>query len=669
MASGPVVNRVAVVACLCVFVTAVNAADHALDEKRAAFREVYPAAERGDWQPVVEKKALLKDYVLWPDLQAAYLGATLATADAPEIREYLERYGRLKPARVLRYRFALQLADAGKMPEYLAIYRRYYEDIGSARLDCLAVHAEILAGREDEIVSRAEDLWLVGRSQVDECDPVFDYLRGAGLLDEELLRRRFELAVSAKQFSLARYLSRSMDAAFLDEANRWIAARNDAEKFLQSDRSRKDEDEDSDVRRKQLILAVERVAYSDAELAAGYWDDIRARHSFSARQAAHITRHIALSAAQQLRDDAFQVLSDLTPDATDVRIRRWQVRSALRQHAWQDVIGVINKMSEDERQAEEWQYWLGIALQQTGHDADALPLFTRLAGKRSYYGFLAADELDTDYVYAHSKTEENESIIQKLAKNPSLIRARELYLVGLESQGRSEWNDAIGKLEAAEKAQAAVLAHRWNWDSRAITAVAQIGQFDDLEIRYPLPYRNEFEEFSAIANIPGSWAYGVARNESLFMADVRSHAGAIGLMQLMPATGRKSAAEIDLPYVGVKTLTDPASNIRLGTFYLGEMLKRFDDNLVLATAAYNAGPFKVEEWLPQSRHLDARIWIENIPYRETREFVRRVLFSDTIFHWRLTGQTRRLSSALGTIGPWPKPEQVSNLGKKSGAGG
>lgn len=663
-----------VVALLCCFVAAApaSATDSTLDTRREAFREAWPAAERGDWRPVADRKDLLQDYVLWPDLVAAYLGARLATGNEAEIREFLERYGALRPARELRYRFALHLASAGRMPEYLEIYRNHYRNLGIARLDCLAANAEILAGRQKEIVTLAENLWLVGQSQVDECDPVFDYLRGAGLLDERLLQQRFELAVDAKQFSLARYLSRSMDSAFLDRANRWIAARNDAEKFLQSEHLQFDTEgggeNDSEVHRKQLLFAIERIAYSDVHLASGYWHVVRSSHEFSPEQAAHISRHIALSAAQEHRPDAFRLLDDLPDDATDVKVRRWQVRAALRNHAWRDVIAVINGMTSDERQAEEWQYWLAVALRQSGNTADALPFFRDLATKRSYYGFLAADELDANYAYAHATTHEDESILDKLAKDPSLIRARELFYVGLESKGRSEWDDAVSALDAFQTAQAAVLAHRWNWHSRAIAAVAAIGQYDDLDIRYPLPYQDKFEEYSATAKIPGSWAYGVARSESLFMSDIRSHAGAIGLMQLMPATGRRTAAELDLPYTGRKTLTDPVSNIRLGTAYLGKMLQRFDDNLVLATAAYNAGPFKVEEWLPESRRLDARIWIENIPYDETRSFVRRVLLSDTIFHWRLTGQTRRLSAELGAIDPAAAPERLTRAGRKTAAG-
>jgi soluble lytic murein transglycosylase len=646
---------------MCWFCSACAQTEAVLDDRRAAFRAAYPAAERGDWQPAAERQSLLEDYVLWPDLKAAWLRAKLDSVDASEVRAFLDRYGDLQPARELRYRFALHLAADGRWPEFVNLYERHYRDLHVATLDCLAAQAGILSGRPDEVVELATSLWLVGRSQVEECNPVFDYLSGAGLLEGELTERRFELAISVRQFSLARYLAKSMDDTWLERANRWIDAGRDPLAFVGADANCNGSDEHA----AQLRYALERLADSDARLAQERWEQAREAHDFAPEEAAKISRYLALSAAQQHFPEAFRLLAELEGDAADAYTRGWQVRVALLAHAWEDVIAVIRAMPPEERRAQEWRYWLGVALRQSGRDQQALPILTALAGKRSYFGFLAADELGTTYAFGHANTEPAEDAIAELAESSGLVRARELFHVGLESRGRSEWNDAVASLGAGDKLQAAVLAHRWGWHSQAIATVAHIGHYDDLELRYPLPYANAFREAAAAANIRGSWAYGVARSESLFMADIRSHAGAVGLMQLMPATGRRTAAQLDLPWSGLATLTDPASSIRLGTTYLGKMLERFDRNLVLATAAYNAGPEKVEEWLPAGERLDARIWIENIPYTETREFVRRVLFSDAIFHWRLTGRTNRLSAAFEAIRPAAAPGGLSRTGDRT----
>jgi len=306
-------------------------------------------------------------------------------------------------------------------------------------------------------------------------------------------------------------------------------------------------------------------------------------------------------------------------------------------------------MSDSERKSEEWRYWYNIALRRQEATVASDTALTELAAERSYYGFLAADEMDLRYELHDVAFAADEVMIAELANRHELVRARELFMVGLDGRGRSEWDTVIAYLSPELKMQAAKLASRWDWHSRAISTIASVGRYDDLSLRYPLPYHSSFEQHAASASIPSKWAYGVARSESLFMRDVRSSAGAIGLMQLMPATGEEVARTIRLPYSGIATLTNLQSNIRLGTTYLGQMAERYGGNRVLATAAYNAGPHRVDRWLPPSGRQDARVWIENIPFNETRKYVRRVLAAETIFHWRMTGEIRRLSNELSQV--------------------
>jgi soluble lytic murein transglycosylase len=383
-------------------------------------------------------------------------------------------------------------------------------------------------------------------------------------------------------------------------------------------------------------------------------------YAFSPRVRHATLRHIALWTARDNLPGAYELLTGLPPEAQDEEVMRWRARVSLRAERWTDLLSDIAMMSAEERDSEQWRYWRGIALARGGRDGPARAMLEPLAAERSYYGFLAADELGLPYAFAHNTLAADEAVIETLAKRHDLLRARELFLVGLDGRGRSEWDAAIAGLSAAEKTQAAVLAQRWGWYSRAIATAASAGHYDDLALRYPLPFRQSFEQHASAASIPTTWALGIARSESLFMRDVRSRAGAIGLMQLMPATGRQVAREIKLPYSGLDTLTDPNQNIRLGTSYLGSMIARYDGNHVLATAAYNAGPHRVDRWLPQSSVVDARIWIENIPFNETRKYVRRVLAAETIFHWRLTGEMRRLSDSLPQVRPLPADQQLAS---------
>ncbi len=620
-----------------------------IEQQRALFKQVYAQVERGQWSAVTNLSAAeqdsLSDYPLWPDLRATYLRATMKNADHAEIEAYLDEYGILKPARDLRYRYALHLAAVGDLADYLRIYQQFYQGLEIESLDCLALHAEVEGGRQKRVVNRAKDLWLVGASQAQECDAVFSFLEAQNLLSHSDYLKRFNLAIEAKNYSLARWLGRSIDQTHVDIAAQWLSAQSNPEKFARRHLSWQSDA----VMRQQLAYAIERITYRDPEVAHDLWLQLNKLHGFSVEQELLAERHIALWTARDRLPDAYQRLIQLSAAAQNDEVSRWRARTSLRQQNWTNLLTDISLMSDEERSSEEWLYWHNVALRREAPSPEADLALTKLATERSYYGFLAADEMKLGYALDDSVFEVDEAVIANLEERPELIRARELLLVGLDGRGRSEWDIVVAYLDQEQKVQAAKLASRWGWHSRAISTIASAGQYDDLSLRYPLPYHSTFEEHAATASIPSQWAYGIARSESLFMRDVRSSAGAIGLMQLMPATGKEVAATISLPYSGIDTLTDPQSNIRLGTTYLGQMAERYGGNRVLATAAYNAGPHRVDNWLPSSGTQDARIWIENIPFNETRKYVRRVMAAETIFHWRITGKIRRLSSELSQV--------------------
>jgi len=622
--------------------------EQALEQQRAAFRAVHAEAERGNWLPVLQYEELLTDYVLWPDLRATYLRARLKNANQDEYDEvnaFLDQYGVLKPARELRYRYAMHLAEKKRLSEFLNIYRQFYQGLDIASLDCFALQAEIAAGQENRVTKRAQELWLVGKSQADECDPVFEHLRSQNLLMKNHYADRFNLAIESKHFSLARYLARSLDARRLEEAGEWLNAQNQPEKFVAAwlDYA------DTRLTKQLFAYAVERLAFDDPIAASKHWRKLASHFSFSVEQLNRVNRHNALWAARLHLPQAAEMLSSLPDEARDLETGRWFVRTQLLRRQWSEVADSIDALPADEFQKDEWQYWKAVALQESGRADRAAEIFADIAVERSYYGFLAADAINSPYALTAVPALQNQDITNAIAEKPELIRARELFFVGLEGRGRSEWDRAVRLMTSNEQTQAALLADSWGWHSRAISTVAIAGEFDDLRVRYPLPWRDVFEKHAGTAGVSNSWAYGIARSESLFMRDIRSSAGAIGVMQLMLETGRRTAREIRLPWSGLATLTDSSSNIRLGTFYLSKMFTRFDKNRVLATAAYNAGPLRVEAWLPESGSLDARIWIENIPFNETRGYVRRVLTDDAIFHWRMTGEQRRISSELPLV--------------------
>ena len=633
---------------------------------RTLFEQVYERVERGDWS-VVENldpadQRALEDYVLWPELRAAYLRATLGRTDSSVVEAFLDQYGTLRPARSLRYRYALWLARNEKHDAFLDVYNSFYRGMEVARLDCEALASELALGRTRSLASRAKPLWMTPESQASQCDPVFDWLADGGHLTRNDYEARYRLAIDAREFARARWLGKSIDDSFVRNAEAWQRAAANPTDYVRANGGRASSPEEHE----RLAYAVERQTYADPVIALDLWSDIRDRLAVDEAERFRIDRHIALWTARDRLPGAAELLSALPAAAMDTEVLRWRARVALRDSQWGRLLLEIAELPPEEANREEWRYWQAVALGRTGRAVESRDLLEALAKERSYYGFLAADSLGRRYAFRDSPLEANEASLELLAQRTDLQRARELFFVGLESHGRAEWDAATRSMSRPEQEQAAILASRWGWHSRAIATASRAAHYDDLAIRYPLPYFDQFESSAEAASIPTTWAYGVARSESMFMRDVRSGAGAIGLMQLMPRTGRAVARDLALNYEGTVTLTNPAANIRLGTTYLGRMVERFDGNRVVATAAYNAGPNRVDEWLPITQPVDTRVWVENIPFNETRGYVRRVLAAETIFHWRMTGEMRRLSDFLEDVVPASAEVPVARLSEDAG---
>jgi soluble lytic murein transglycosylase len=241
-----------------------------------------------------------------------------------------------------------------------------------------------------------------------------------------------------------------------------------------------------------------------------------------------------------------------------------------------------------------------------------------------------------------------------LSSQPGLIRAHELFDCDMTEDAISEWTAVLDGADTALKVQAALLASRWGWYSQAITTLAQTGEFDDVTLRYPRPYLDAVSEAGKLAQLPQDWILAVMRQESLFRKDAVSHADARGVMQLVPSTASAIARRWHLSPPGRDGLFDPAIAVPLGAAYLRELLDRYGEQLALSLAAYNAGPAAVVRWLPP-KSMDADVWIENIPYNETRGYVQHILEHIVAFASVRGAEAPRLDILLSKVEPATPP--------------
>ena len=285
---------------------------------------------------------------------------------------------------------------------------------------------------------------------------------------------------------------------------------------------------------------------------------------------------------------------------------------------------------------------------QTEGAVAAKPLFADLAKLRDYYGYLAADKIHHKYELNSQPLRVDPAVQKSLAADEGLIRARALFDCDLYDEATVEWAVALATADPATKTQAAILASRWGWYAQSIAMQAQLGQWDDVTLRYPRPFDEQVAHAGRQTRIAGDWIYAVIRQESLYRPRAVSSAGARGLMQVMPSTATALAKRWKVPMPSRDSLFEPGTATTLGAAHLRELLDVYGGSLPLSLAAYNAGSVPVARWLPPSK-MDADIWIENISYNETRSYVQRVLEHVVAFAWVRKAALPRLSTMMPPV--------------------
>ncbi|MEO8809950.1 MAG: transglycosylase SLT domain-containing protein, partial [Rhodanobacter sp.] len=271
----------------------------------------------------------------------------------------------------------------------------------------------------------------------------------------------------------------------------------------------------------------------------------------------------------------------------------------------------------------------------------------------------AADQLKQPYAICPLTLADDPQREQQLLSRPGLRRAFELFAVDLPVLARREWTQALQGADEVTLRIAADLANRRGWYDRAVFTLSSGEALRLYDLRFPLASQDGLVPQAEQAGIEPAWAYGILRAESAWMSDARSGADARGLMQLLPSTAALVAKRNGLNWAGPASLYDPSVNIALGTRYLAQMAQRFDGSTWLASAAYNAGPNRVDQWLAARGTLAPELFVATIPFKETREYVARVMAFSVIYDWRLHGSAVPLAVRMSLIGqPYTPPGPV-----------
>lgn len=631
---------------------AVPAIDDPFATQRTLYLEALRSLDAGRTKNFQSVTHALKDYPLYPYLLFGELRKRIDKASYREVASFIKSYSTTPLAERMRKIWLHSLAGKSAWRQFLKIY----QSPQSVTLQCHALTARMKSGRTKNLHEDILTLWLTGKSQPEACDPAFQWLYNSGKLTHELLWQRVRLALKKNHSSLAGFLAKRLP----DDDAAWIKIWRDARFEPQRIINKLVTHEDSSIAREIIQHALQHMSRFSSGKAFDTWQTVRGQFAFDESAIDAIDRDIALRAAWQRLPEAHERLSHLAATAVDERTREWRIRSAIHTENWPGILKATDELTADEKQQDEWKYWQAAAKKMAGLHLESSNEFSMLAKERSFYGFLAADQMAWPYEMGDKPLQANAALIKEIGERPAIIRARELLLARHMTNARREWLFATRDMSDTELEMAAELADRWGWHDRAILTIAKTGNYGDLELRFPLAHEQEVHQQAGRYKLDSSIVFAVIRQESAFNYQAVSPAGARGLMQLMPKTGRRTARKNNIKLGSLWQLFEPAKNIHIGTSYLKQVSDRYDGHAALTAASYNAGPHRVNHWLSDEREHAAAHWIAVIPFKETRHYVQRILTYAAIYDWRLKQPITKLSARMPVVKKKSGYPQVRN---------
>ncbi|WP_296132612.1 transglycosylase SLT domain-containing protein [Pseudomonas sp. Ga0074129] len=615
--------------CLLISTLSIPAANAVtLAQQRQYYDQAKAALAKGDKGPYERYATALRDYPLEPYLAYDELTARLKWASNDEIEKFLAEHGDLPQINWMKLRWLRWLAERG---EWQTFVNYYNPALNFTELDCLYGQYQLKHGMRSEGHATAEKLWLVGKSQPNACDPLFALWAADGQLTEQKRWQRAKLAAEARNYGLVTHLIKTLPTLGQQGKNLLEVAQNpllvkQTGRFTQNDPATAD----------AVGLGLRRLARQEPENALKLLESYAQRMKFSSQEQVAIAREIGLTLAKRFDARALPIMAKYDPELRDNSVSEWRARLLLRLGRWEEAHQLTNRMPPDLIKTSRWRYWQARSLQLAQpNNQKPKALYQALAKERDFYGFMAADQVQMPYSLNNKPLALSPQTIQKVRNSAAIRRALEFHARGKIADGRREWYNVSRLFSRDEMVAQARLAYEMGWYFPAIHTISRAQYWDDLDVRFPMAHREHLIREAKNRDIHSSWVFAVTRQESAFMADAKSHAGAMGLMQLMPATAMETAKRFGIPLSSPQMAFRPEINIQLGAAYLSQIYGQFKGNRVLASAAYNAGPGRVRQWLRGADHLSYDVWIENIPFDETRSYVQNVLTYAVIYGEKL----------------------------------
>ena len=628
------------------FLAAVSAAAGAnQDDDFLAAREAFRV---GDARKLELYAQRLKGYVLEPYVTYWQLSSRLDESNPDEIRAFMSGNRDSPLSERLRKNWLKALGKAQQWDLFESELPQLLND--DLEITCYSLQSRM---RTDGLALReARALWFAARDLPDSCTPLFDALATSRQLSGDDVWVRVRRALEAGQVGLAGRIAAYLPKGQAPDARALNSISSNPAAYL----NKKKLDLGSRAARETAMFAVYRLARTSPAQAADHWTRLEQR--FSDDERGYVWGLIGYYGAMRHDPNALAWYARAN-DLSDLQLA-WKARAALRAQNWQELLNAIAAMTPKESEGVNWRYWKGRALRALGRTEEAEAMFKAFAGEFSFYGQLATEELGGGIASPATLYKPSDEDVRKVGQLSGIRRALELYRLDMRIEAIREWLWTIRDFDDKQLLTAAEFARRHEIYDRAINTADRTVALHDFALRYLAPYRDVLKARVAELDLDEAWVYGLIRQESRFIADAKSRAGASGLMQLMPATAKWVAKKLGLRDWRWSQVTEVETNVNLGTYYLRHILDTLDGYPLLASAAYNAGPGRARNWRGGAA-IEGAVYAETIPFNETRDYVKKVMSNATYYANNFGQQVQSLKQRLGVIGP-RQPDRETALG-------
>lgn len=587
----------------------------------------------------------LKNYSLYPYLQLELLKDQVRDNPVDKISNFYNTYPDSPISKTLNYYWINYLAKQSRWSDII----KYYQLNTLTSLKCLYFTALENTTPEKITTNDIEELWLSGDSRPKECNFLFNKWISNNTINSDLIWKRIYQAIESNNIELVQALGKYLSNEENEDIKLWVRVNHNVNLINHV----KLFDSSNDFHHKILIYSLKKIATKNIEQSLRNYRELNLRFQFNDEDKYDYYRFTTIRMFMQDHEKTEVLLNDIPIEFYNSQLHTVAIKSALKNANWFNVIKRIKQLPAEEQKEDIWIYWLARAYDETKQHNEAKKLYSLIYNKTNYYGLLACSNLKQPCPIEFAITSPYKSDKIKLLSNPGINRAIELYKLKRYTLARLEWNSVIKNLDEKQQYIAGNIASELNWHDRNIinfgkpeySTTSQDKPNAFLHLKYPLGYQESILKFAKKYNLDPAWVFAISRQESAFIVDAKSRAGALGLMQLMPTTAKKLAKANKIPYSNQNSLLNETTNIRLGSVYLQKMLENNKGNAVLATAAYNAGPTRVKKWLKDSKPIATDIWIELVPFYETRDYIKRVLTNTAIYRSRL-GKTPTILGEL-----------------------